>query len=685
MRGLLAPRPRNDTPVPYVGSSRIAIPWTHRNDADAQMTAMGSVGTLFAVVNRITNAVAQTNWHLYRKAKSGKPEDRVEVTSHAALDLWNKPNPFYTQGEFVETFQQHIELTGEGWWIASRNPKAKTLPLELWPVRPDKMEPIPHPTEFISGYEYTDPDGRKIPLGRDEVVQLRMPNPLDAYRGLGPVQSMLVDLDSSRYSAEWNRNFFRNSAEPGGIIEVEKRLSDPEFDEMTMRWNEQHRGVANAHRVAVIEQGKWVTRSFSMRDMQFTELRQVSRDQILEGFGFPRSMLGVVDGVNRATAIAAEYVFAKWLVKPRLDRIKGALNNDLLRMYGTGGEGLEFDYDSPVPEDEEAENAERTSKADATQKYIAAGFDGNSLIKGLDLPDGLVWEKPAQPDKARQPIESTTHRVTAHAHHQVWAIALPDQPPEGWPERDEDTVDEVDLGPVQAAWEKALAALLATWKSSVIGEWISALVDAVRRALRGEEDFTTLSVDTTDAARHLAGAMTELAETAAGHAVAEAANQDVELRPASPSQADLEQVAKTIAGFEGQRHAQSAGREAIRVSWPGVDVDEVADHIRVHLEGLSDATSEAALGEALTSAQNQARRETFRHGPAGALYASEQMDKNTCTPCREIHGRWICNTDDLAPLFKLYPMSGYIDCLGTWRCRGTVVGVWRPKTTKGGQ
>jgi phage portal protein BeeE len=71
---------------------------------------------------------------------------------------------------------------------------------------------------------------------------------LDPYRGLSPVLSILPDLDTSRYAAEWSRAFFINSAQPGGIIEVPQPLSDPDFDQLRDRWNEQHKGVGNAHR-----------------------------------------------------------------------------------------------------------------------------------------------------------------------------------------------------------------------------------------------------------------------------------------------------------------------------------------------------------------------------------------------------------------------------------------------------
>jgi len=384
MRSPIGTLLRNQAPIPLT-SRRLSFPMFHRNNPETQMGAMGSVGTLFSIVHLLSNATSQIKWKLYRTAQSGLAEDRTEVTRHLALDIWTKANAFYPRQEFVETSQQHLDLTGEAWWVVARDSRA-TIPMELWPVRPDRMEPVPHPTEFLSGYLYTGPDGEKVPLGLDEVIQLKMPNPLDPYRGMGPVQSLLTDLDSAKYSSEWNRNFFLNSAEPGGVIEVEKRLSDDEFDEMSTRWNEQHRGVSRAHRVAILEQGKWVDRKFSMRDMQFTELRRVNRDTILEAFGMHRAMLGIVEDVNRANAEAGEVVFARWKIVPRLERIKGALNNDFLPLFGSTGQGLEFDYDNPVPDDREADNAERTSRASAAKTLIDAGFDPDDVASAMGLP-----------------------------------------------------------------------------------------------------------------------------------------------------------------------------------------------------------------------------------------------------------------------------------------------------------
>lgn len=390
MKSLLGPV-LNSTPISYVPRS-LSLPWKKPDGAETQMRAYGSVGTLFSIVHRTSNATSQVNWRLWRKA--AKPQDRVEVTSHAAKDVWEKPNRFMTRQELVEVGQQHVDLTGEGWLVVGRNPRFRSIPLELWPVRPDRMDPVPHPTDYLSGYVYTGPNGEQVPLETDSVLFLRMPNPLDPYRGLGPVQAALVDLDSSRYSAEWNRNFFLNSAEPGGIIEVDKRLSDDEFKELTSRWREQHQGIAQAHRVAVLEQGKWVDKKYTQRDMQFVELRTLSRDFIREAFGISKFALGDIDDVNRASAVAAADWFARYLTLERLERWKGMLNNDFLPLFGATTKGLEFDYDSPIPDDPERTNAERESKANAAKTYIDAGAVPESLEKPLDLPEGIKWAKP---------------------------------------------------------------------------------------------------------------------------------------------------------------------------------------------------------------------------------------------------------------------------------------------------
>lgn len=385
------------TPVPFASryQGRQGVFFGTQRGTTAQLESMGSVGTLFAIVNRTAKAEAGVEWKLYRKAKSGKKEDRTEVTVHAALDLWNKPNEFYTQSEFVEAGAQHKQLTGEQWWILAHDPRFPDMPLEMWPVRPDRMAPVPDPEQFLLGYMYTSPDGQQIALRKKDVILIRTPHPTDPYRGIGPVQAILTDLDAVRYSAEWNRNFFLNSAEPGGIIEVPNGLSDTEFDELRERWNEQHKGIANAHRVAILEHGVWKDRKFTQRDMQFAELRGVSSEVIREAFGFPKPMTGAVDDVNRANGDAGERMFARWLVVPDLEAVRDALNHRLLPLYKATD--LEFDFENPVPDDVESEATQLTARSQAAAVLRSAGWEPAGVLAAVGLPEIPFVGAPSAP------------------------------------------------------------------------------------------------------------------------------------------------------------------------------------------------------------------------------------------------------------------------------------------------
>lgn len=408
--------PTSTAPVPYSGTRVNSLSSMYgASDPETFMRAYGQNGTIFSMVRLLCQSTAKPQWHLYRKqpqdgrrryttADQGS-DQRTEVVQHQALNVLNSPAsirfknldiPVYTRFTLLETSQMFLELTGESWLVVQRDPRA-SFPTGLWPVRPDRMTPVPSKDNYLLGYVYTGPSGEQIPLQLDEVILTKYPNPLDPYRGLGPVQTILTDVDAAKYSATWNRNFFLNSAIPGGVIQADHRLDDDEWTEFTNRWREGHRGVGAAHRVAVLEAGMtWVPNAHTVRDMDFANLRNVARDVMREAFAMHKTMLGVADDVNRANAETAEEVFESWQVTPRLDRWAETFNAQFLPLFGSAGEGVEFDYEDPVSTNREADALELTAKAKAAQALVAAGYDPSDVLETVGLPDMGVAEKATQ-------------------------------------------------------------------------------------------------------------------------------------------------------------------------------------------------------------------------------------------------------------------------------------------------
>lgn len=195
-------------------------------------------------------------------------------------------------------------------------------------------------------------------------------------------------------------------------------------------------------------------------------------------------------------------------------------------------------------------------------------------------------------------------------------------------------------------------------------------------------DLPDMHVDTAATAAALTAAMVTIAAVASGQMVTEAAAQGVELATVHLSQSVFGPVAHVVARLLADELRITAARAALRTG-PDATPTEVAEKVRAALDGLSDAGPTRELGGSLHGAMNTARIATLRRAPEGAAFASEINDRSTCSPCHEVDGRWLGNVpSDLAQIERSYPAGGYggyVDCLGGIRCRGTVVGVWRPK------
>lgn len=409
-------RPRAAAPVPYsstLTNSAGFLSLGGRSTRTAELEAYGSVGTLFGVVSAISEAAAGQEWYMERVASMGNRRygpfepARRQVIVHPALDLLNNPNPFYSRFDLIETMVQHFKLVGEAFAVMVDDPRVPGLPVELWPVRPDRMQPIPSTEKFIAGWIYTGPQGERIPIGTDQLIHVKTANPLDPYRGIGPVQSLMMDLDSARYSAAWNRRFFLNDASPGGVIESDEDLNDDQFRKFRERWYDQHSGVSNAHRIALLPRGlRWIGNAFSPRDIQFAELRNVSRDAVREAFRVHKAILGQSDDVNRANAVAADYQLARWNVDPALARIQGALNRALLPRYGRPV-SVELGFESAVQDDQAEDDAHLAAQVQAYATLVGAGVSPEDAASVVGLPPMQLTAIEPAPEPAPPAIEPT--------------------------------------------------------------------------------------------------------------------------------------------------------------------------------------------------------------------------------------------------------------------------------------
>ena len=401
---------RNTGPVPMGSAGMTALPGQMMggNTDLALIRSYKTNGTVQSNVSLLASATASQDWRLFRSqpvdarvryTTSDRGSDqRTQVVQHAALNVLLNPSmlnvggvriPFWDRMGLFEISQIYMEQCGKAYWIVDRGPLESPIPLGLWPVRPDRMRPVPDPDRVLAGWVYTSPDSREqVPLRPTDVIWNRYPDPEDIFGGCGPVGSVLTDIEAARYASEWNKNYFVNSAEPGGVIQADHAMDDEEFNLFINRWRDTHRGVARAHRIALLEAGMtWVPNPHSLKDMDFATLRGTMRDIIREALGMHKVMTGVTEDVNRANAQTGEEVFASWKIDPRLKRWRNVLNTQFLPLFGSTGTGVEFDYTLPVPQNREQDALELTAKANAALTLVTAGYDQHDVLEQVGLAD----------------------------------------------------------------------------------------------------------------------------------------------------------------------------------------------------------------------------------------------------------------------------------------------------------
>jgi HK97 family phage portal protein len=378
------------------------IPWMEAPDSynlDSYLKAYSQVYSLFGIALRIATGVGEVKWRLY---KGSDRSERSQIAEHPILNLLDYANEFQTGQEIIELTQLHIDLAGRAYWYLAYNKLG--IPNEIWVLPPNKVKIVPSEQDFIAGYTYTS-GVEKIPLERREIIRFTMPDPLNPYGAVGYVQPSVVEIDSENYAGKWNRNFFFNSARADAVLEYEDKLTDEEFERLREQWRSKYQGLSRAHKIAILEGGvKYKQIQIAQKDMDFAELRKQTRENLLFTFGMPLSVMGISENVNRANAEAGDYTFARWLVKPRLTRIKNKLNEQLVPKFPKA-KGVELDHDEVVPETVE-------QKRELGESGVKAGWmtiNEARKLNGLDpVPNGDVFLIPFNmlPTPADKPIQA---------------------------------------------------------------------------------------------------------------------------------------------------------------------------------------------------------------------------------------------------------------------------------------
>jgi len=357
----------------------------------------------FKCVSIISRAAASVKWGVYSKARIGM--EPVELNTHPLLDLINKPNPLQGKAAFFESVFAYYLISGNS-YIESVAPGDRSPPLELWPLRPDRIRIIPGPIGLPAAYEFKGSQKTVLfPVdqisGNSALLHMKTFHPTDPWYGMSPIESAVYSIDQHNEAGKWNTSLLQNHATPSGVVSVKQDAANPmgvlpdvQFNNFKEEIKRKMSGADNAGRVLFLEGGMdWKAMGFSPKDMDWLEGRKMASRDIALAFGVPPIILNIPGDSTFANYKEARLSLYEDTIIPLMDNIQDELNKWLSPKFGDNIE-LRYDVDSiPALEQKRTEKFTLISSAgflSINEKRLAVGYDAVESGDIILVASGLV-------------------------------------------------------------------------------------------------------------------------------------------------------------------------------------------------------------------------------------------------------------------------------------------------------
>lgn len=337
----------------------------------------------------------------------GRGPEKEEVSEGDLVELLLRVNDHWTFPRLMRQTEMAMGVYGEAFWALDHNPRTRRR--ELWWLHPTRTHPVPHPTEWLSGFLYQPSTGAApIPFGASEVIWLRYPNPLDEYAGLSPVAAARLAADVASAAMASNRNLFRQGLQIGGLLmpkDTKVTFSPEQAADLEEMLDRRFRGVDKAHRWGVLRfEAQTKDVAVSPKDAEFVAALNVTFRQACRAYGVPSPLLNDLEHATLANLRELQRAFWEHGMVPDANFYASDLEEQLLPALGIKGHHLEWDF-STVPALQESS----TSVWDRERSQIEQGtMTINEWRKAHGRPPvdwGDVWWAPLN----KSPVSDDSH------------------------------------------------------------------------------------------------------------------------------------------------------------------------------------------------------------------------------------------------------------------------------------
>lgn len=302
----------------------------------------------YVAVSTIANTVASLEFTLTKGKENEIKHQHLQLLTY----------------ELLQSIVSSLQLTGSCYLHKSMI--GKTID-SLEHFRTDLVTIEENEDWSIKGYRYNNKNKNYL-FTKEEIIDISLYSPLKTYpytvKWVSPMQAIAIQAEMDTTANKWNWNFFKNGGSIRDVLSTTSVMTPEQKERVISKRKSEFQGVNNSHKLAVLDNGlQYQNVSASQKELDFVESRRFTRDEILAVFKIPKSVIGITDDVNRASATVWQETYYRVCINPLAKMLEDIFNKELFFWIG------EFKFINVIPTDNEALTVDYTNWAITINEY----------------------------------------------------------------------------------------------------------------------------------------------------------------------------------------------------------------------------------------------------------------------------------------------------------------------------
>ena len=345
------------------------------------------VSWVYAAASKTADTISQIPI-IFKGKNTGEPIP----DQHPVSILFNPPSGFLipSMSSLIKTSMLQRELFGESFWAFRSDGTVE-------PIFGGFMQPVFIPgSRDVAGWRFDD--GRKREFFRlEDILFYKYPHPIDPLRGMPPLTAARWAIEQDINMTAWNAANFKNGVRPKIVVTAKQGITPKQRQDIREEVKKNNAGLPGEEIMIIGGNVEVETVTQNLRDLEFANGREMTREEILAVMDVPPSLVGVYRFANYANARFQGQQFYFNKVLPITSELEEIVTQQL-EMLGFSDVQMEFDHSDIIDQFMPIKD-----RADAAKVLVDMGVPLEAALDAskIELNDALMNPQPPSGEGGR--------------------------------------------------------------------------------------------------------------------------------------------------------------------------------------------------------------------------------------------------------------------------------------------